>query len=182
MPKILPILTFPAASLKKPSVAVEKVTSKIGDLVEDMFETMKMEHGIGLAAPQVGENLNILIMNVFKRDPKDPEKIIANPISLINPKIIKSTGIIVYEEGCLSCPELLIKMERAQNITVVALDKEGRKISYDLNDLEAVCIQHEMDHLRGKLLTDYLSRLKRDIYRKHLLRPKKDEKDQGLIG
>lgn len=179
MPKILPILTFPAQSLKKPSVQVEKVTSKIGDLVEDMFETMKGEHGIGLAAPQVGENLNILIMNVFKRDPKDPEKVISNPISLINPQILRSEGVIVYEEGCLSCPELLVKMERAQNITVQGLDKEGKKVSHDLNDLEAVCIQHEMDHLRGKLLTDYLSRLKRDIYRKHLVRPKKNDNDRG---
>jgi len=171
----LPIITYPAQSLKKKSKPVEKVTSKITDFVADMFETMYGFNGIGLAAPQVDEHLNILVMDVKKTDPKDPEKFIPNPICLINPKIIKRDGQIFYEEGCLSCPELLVEVERSKVVVVQALDAEGKPIQLELLELSAVCTQHEMDHLEGKLLTDYISRLKRDIYRKQRIRIKKDD-------
>lgn len=177
----LPVITFPAKSLKKKSVPVEKVTSKITDLVRDMFETMYEFNGIGLAAPQVGEHLNVLVMDVKKPDPIDPEKFISHPICLINPKIIKQEGIIFFEEGCLSCPELLVEVERSKHVIVEALDAEGRPIKLELSDLTAVCTQHEMDHLEGKLLTDYISRLKREMYRKQLVRAKKDEDDEGDV-
>jgi|APSaa5957512576_1039674.scaffolds.fasta_scaffold54350_2 peptide deformylase len=177
----LPILTFPAKSLKETSVPVEEVTSRITDLVKDMFETMYDAQGIGLAAPQIGENINLLVMDVKKPDPIDDEKEISNPICLINPEIIQSEGIMEYEEGCLSCPELLVMVERAQSILVKALDAEGRPIEHKLTDLEAVCTQHEMDHLKGMLLTDYISRLKRDIYRKQRVRLREDEDDTGDV-
>lgn len=180
MPR-LPVLTFPAPSLKKKSVPVEKVTSRIGDLVRDMFETMYAEHGIGLAAPQVGENINLLVMDVRTEDPIDKEKEVSHPLCFINPKIVKAEGIINYEEGCLSCPELLVKIDRKQNLVVEALDIEGRVQTFNLLDLEAVCLQHEMDHLAGILLTDHISRLKRDLYRKQRIREKKDESDQGQV-
>lgn len=178
----LPIVTFPTASLKKPSVPVEKVTSKITDFVQDLFETMYgTGNGIGLAAPQVGENLNIFVMDVPTVDAKDSEKETPNPICIINPKIIKHEGIITWEEGCLSCPELLVNIDRAQSIVVQGLDAEGRPIELSLSDLQAVCTQHEMDHLSGKLLTDYISRLKRDMYRKQRIRARKDDDDTGDV-
>ncbi len=180
----LPILTFPAQSLKKASVPVEKVTSKITDFVHDMFETMYAAEGIGLAAPQVGENLNLVVLDVSHSDRlTETEKIAAkpSPICLINPRILKSDGTIVYEEGCLSCPELIVGIERAKNIVVEALDAEGRPITVNLSDLAAVCTQHEMDHLQGKLLTDYISRLKRDVYKKQRLRARTDENDRGDV-
>lgn len=177
----LPIITFPAKSLKKPSRPVEKVTSRITDFVKDMFETMYAGNGIGLAAPQVDEHLNIFVMDVKKPDPIDPEKLISNPVCLINPRIIRREGTVFYEEGCLSCPELLVEVERNKIITVEGLNAEGRPVKYDLTDLDAVCTQHEMDHLKGKLLTDYISRLKKDLYRKQLIRKRQDDWDQGQV-
>lgn len=177
MPKILPILTFPAKSLQKPSVPVQEVTPWVQDLVADMFETMHQSRGIGLAAPQVGENINLLVMDVCQYDVIDPEKEIPNPICLINPKIISREGVLVFEEGCLSCPELLVEVERSQDVVVEALDVEGRLISHHFSDLESVCAQHEMDHLEGILLTDRISRLKREMYRKQMVRKMKEEED-----
>jgi len=177
----LPIITYPARSLKKKSSPVEKVTSKITDFVGDMFDAMYEFNGIGLAAPQVDEHLNILIMDVKTKDPKDEEKFISHPLCLINPKIISRDGIIFYEEGCLSCPELLVEVERSKIITVEALNEEGKPVTHQLTDLMAVCTQHEMDHLLGKLLTDYISRLKREVYRKQRVKIKKDEDDVGDV-
>lgn len=179
MAKILEVLKFPSPVLKKKSRDVEKVTSNLSDFVQDMFETMYNEEGIGLAAPQVGENLNILVMDVGQPDPKNEDKLISNPLCLINPRIVSREGQIVYDEGCLSCPELLVQVPRSQNIVVEALDAEGRLVTYNLQDLTAVCTQHEMDHLAGKLLTDYLSQLKRDMYRKQRVRQRRDDDDVG---
>jgi len=175
----LPVLTYPAKSLKQKSVPVEKVDSRIGDLVQDMFETMYAENGIGLAAPQIGENINLIVMDVKTVDPLDEEKLISHPYCLINPKIVSEEGIITFEEGCLSCPELLVEVERSENIVVEALDAEGKPVQHSLSELTAVCVQHEMDHLQGVLLTDYISRLKRDMYKKQRVREKKNEDDQG---
>lgn len=175
----LPILTYPAKSLKMASKPVEKVTSQITDMVHDMFETMYAAQGIGLAAPQVGVNLNILVMDVQRKDPVDAEKVVNTPICLINPKILSAEGTIYYEEGCLSCPELLVEVERSRDIVVAGLDAEGRPIELKLSELEAICTQHEMDHLKGKLLTDYISRLKRELYRKDRIRERKSEDETG---
>jgi len=130
---------------------------------------------------QVDEHLNILVLDVKQPDPNDEEKTIANPICLINPKIIKQEGLIFYEEGCLSCPELLVEVERSKIVVVQALDAEGRPIQIEISDLTAVCTQHEMDHSEGKLLTDYISRLKRAVYRKQRERIRKDDEDEGAV-
>ena len=177
----LDIVTFPTMSLKQESKPVEKVTSQITEFVHDMFETMYAAHGIGLAACQVGENLNILVTDVPKQDLIDPQKEISQPICLINPKIVKHEGTIFFEEGCLSCPELIVEVERSKDIVVEALDEEGRLVTHTLTDLSAVCVQHEMDHLKGKLLTDYISRLKRDMYQKQRIRARKSEDDTGDV-
>lgn len=178
---ILPILTYPALSLKKPSVEIKKFDSRLGDLVQDMFATMHNASGIGLAAPQIGENIHLFVMDVGAPDPGDPEKTISQPLCLINPRITNRQGIIQYEEGCLSCPELLVKMDRSKNIIVESFDFEGRPQKHDLSELAAVCVQHEMDHLKGKLLADQLSRLKRELYAKQLVRERVDEDDVGDV-
>lgn len=166
----LPILTFPAKSLKEPSVPVKKVTEEIKQLVKNMFETMIAGRGIGLAAPQVGLNINVVVMDAGKKDPQDEKNLLPNPFCLINPQIVEKSGEISYEEGCLSCPDLDVTVDRAQHIIVDALDVAGRPLRHVFEDLEAVCVQHELDHLAGILLTDYISRLKRELYKKKMKR------------
>lgn len=174
---LLKILTFPAKSLKEPSVAVKEVTPEIKQLVKDMFETMRTSNGIGLAAAQVGKNINLLVMDVGRRDPDDEKKIIPRPFCFINPKIIEKSGSIVYEEGCLSCPELTVEVKRAQRVIVEALNADGKPVTEVLEDLEAVCLQHEMDHLQGTLLVDHLSRLKRELYEKQIKKVHQESKE-----
>lgn len=180
----LPVLTYPAPSLKKKSVEVKAFNSRLQDLVEDMFETMVFERGIGLAAPQIGENINLFVMDVGRPDPKHPDdekKRVSNRICLINPKIVSRAEKIFYEEGCLSCPELLVEVERDRNILVEAFDPQGRPLKMALSDLEAVCTQHEMDHLKGLLLTDRISQLKREMYAKQRVRERRDDKDKSAL-
>ena len=177
----LNVLTYPSQSLKKKSVAVKDFNSWLTDLVEAMFETMYIERGIGLAAPQVGENINLFVMDVGRPDPQDAEKILSHKICMINPRITEAEGLILYEEGCLSCPELLVEVERSKNIIVESFDPEGRPQKMALTDLEAICTQHEMDHLKGILLTDRISRLQREIYGKKRVRERKDEQDKSQL-
>lgn len=164
----LPILTFPTKSLKEPSLAVGTVTGEIKQLIKDMFEAMYENKGIGLAAVQVGKNINLLVMDVGRKDPQDKEKTLPHPFCFINPRIVEKSGTIKYEEGCLSCPELTVEVNRAQRVIVEALNAEGKLVTEVLEDLEAVCLQHEMDHLQGTLLTDHISRLKRELYEKQI--------------
>jgi peptide deformylase len=176
---LLSILTYPARSLKEPSVPVEKVTPEIKQLVKDMFETMKAGNGIGLAAAQVGKNINLFVMDVGRKDPNDKEKIISQPFCFINPKIIEKSGTITFEEGCLSCPELTVEVKRAQRVIVEALNPEGKPVTEVLEDLEAICVQHEMDHLQGILLVDQLSRLKREMYEKQIKKTHQESKSDS---
>ena len=173
MAKVLEVLTYPTASLKKKSVDVTKFDSKLADFVADMFKTLTFEDGLGLAAPQVGENINLFITDVGPKDPKNPDERLPNPICLINPKIVNRDGEIIWEEGCLSCPDLLVDVERARNITVVSFDVEGREQTHQMSELAAVCVQHEMDHLKGILLADKISRLQRELYGKKRIRERK---------
>lgn len=177
----LSVLTYPTASLKKSSRPVENFNSRLGDLVQDMFETMYVENGIGLAAPQIGENVNLFVMDVALPDPNDPEKSISQKICMVNPRVTERNGVLIYEEGCLSCPELLVEVERSENIVVESFDAEGRPQKHVLSGLQSVCTQHEMDHLEGVLLTDRISRLKREIYGKKRIRERQDEKDKSLL-
>jgi peptide deformylase len=177
---LLPVLTYPAASLKKKSVDVDKVTSRIQDLVGIMYATMEKENGIGLAAPQIGENINLFVMDVGRPNPIDPENPLSNRICMINPKLQSKEGLIQYEEGCLSCPELLVTVDRARAIVVSSLDIEGRPQILTLSELEAVCTQHEMDHLVGVLLTDRISNLQREMYAKKV-RKRRDDADKGDV-
>lgn len=157
---LLEILKFPDARLRTKAKPVEAVTDEIKRLVDDMLETMYAAPGIGLAATQVNVHLRIVVIDV------SPEK--DDPLCLINPKIIAKDGIEQHEEGCLSVPGIYETVERAECITFSALNRQGETFKMDVDDLLAVCVQHELDHLEGKLFVDYLSALKRNRIKKKL--------------
>jgi peptide deformylase len=147
---ILDIRVLGDPVLRKETVKVESVTDDIRALVRDMFETMYAAEGIGLAAPQVGRTERVTVMDVE-----------GAKYALINPEVIAQQGISRGEEGCLSIPEVFGDVNRAVAVTVRALDENGHEIEIDGNELLARCLQHEIDHLHGKLFVDYLSVLKR---------------------
>jgi peptide deformylase len=155
---LLPILEFPDERLRKKAKPVEAVTPDIRRLVDDMLETMYAAPGIGLAATQVNVQLRILVMDLSEEKNE--------PLVLINPELVSKAGTEESEEGCLSVPGFYEKVTRAESVEVRGLDREGQPIKMEANGLLAVCIQHEMDHLEGKLFVDYLSPLKRQLARK----------------
>ena len=157
---ILDVLSFPDERLRTVAKPVEEVNDEIKQLVSDMFETMKDENGIGLAATQVNRHVQVVVMDVSE-DQNEPRV-------FINPEIIRKDGSTISEEGCLSVPGNYAKVERAEAITVKALDQNGESFELDADGLLAICIQHELDHLKGKLFIDYLSPLKRQRIRKKL--------------
>ena len=147
---ILDIRVLGDPVLRKETEVVEKVTDDIRKLVNDMFETMYAAEGIGLAAPEVGRTERITVMDVE-----------GAKYALINPEITSSQGSIRGEEGCLSIPDVFGDVDRASNVTVRALNERGEEIEFEGSALLARCLQHEIDHLHGKLFVDYLSVLKR---------------------
>ncbi|HED33079.1 MAG TPA: peptide deformylase [Gammaproteobacteria bacterium] len=157
---LLEILKFPDDRLRTRAKPVETVTDEIKQLVDDMFETMYAAPGIGLAATQVNVHQRIVVIDVSAD--KD------TPLCLINPVITARDGVEQHEEGCLSVPGIYETVERAEQIQFTALNREGEKYQMDVDDLLAVCVQHELDHLEGKLFVDYLSPLKRNRIKKKL--------------
>ena len=155
---LLPILEFPDERLRKKAKPVEAVTPEITRLVDDMLETMYAAPGIGLAATQVNVQLRILVMDLSEEKNA--------PLVLINPEVVSKEGTEESEEGCLSVPGFYEKVTRAESVHVRGLDREGNPVVMETSGLLAVCIQHEMDHLEGKLFVDYLSPLKRQLARK----------------
>jgi len=149
---LLPILQYPDPRLKKVATAVDRVDDSIRRLVKDMAETMYAAPGVGLAATQVDVHKRVIIVDVS--DTHDDLKV------LINPQIVASSGASDCEEGCLSVPGIFEKISRAAQITVSALDVQGKRFQLEADGVLAVCIQHEMDHLLGKVFVEYLSRLK----------------------
>jgi len=145
------ILKYGTKSLREPSKEVHKVSKKITDLVQDMLETMYKNNGVGLAAPQIGVNYRVFVLDVSSND--EPLK----PMVFINPKIIKKSGAIVSNEGCLSFPEAYTDVRRYKDVTVKALDVHGRPFILEANGgtLLTRCIQHEFDHLDGILFIDH---------------------------
>jgi peptide deformylase len=156
----LTILEFPDERLRKKAQPVQAVDETVKKLIDDMLETMYEAKGIGLAATQVNFHQRIVVVDVSEG--KD------NPLCLINPEIISQEGEEESEEGCLSVPGFFETVKRAEKIKVKALDREGQPIEIIADDLLAVCIQHELDHLEGKLFVDYISSLKRQRIKKKL--------------
>ena len=162
----LKILEFPDPRLRKKAAPVTAVDDALRRLIDDMFETMYDAPGIGLAATQVDVHQRLLVTDVSVE--KD------DPFVLINPEIVAKDGLEVSEEGCLSVPGYYEEVERAEHIRVKYLDRNGDAIEADFEGLLAVCVQHEIDHLDGRLFVDYLSEAKRQRIRKRL------EKDRRL--
>ena len=159
------ILHFPDPRLRKKARPVSKVDDQIRQTVNDMFETMYAAPGIGLAATQVNIQQQIIVMDISESK--------NTPICLINPKITAMEGNKETQEGCLSVPGVFENVSRAEKIIVTALDQNGNSTTREVSGLLAVCIQHEMDHLEGKLFVDYLSPLKRERIKKKLLKQKR---------
>ena len=163
----LPILEYPDPRLRIRAKQVTKVDAEILELIDDLLETMYAAAGIGLAATQVDRHLRVLVIDIS--DARN------DPCCLINPEIIAREGSTTSDEGCLSVPEYYDAVERAANIRVRSLDRDGQTMEFDAEGMLAVCIQHEMDHLEGKLFVDYLSEMKRRrLKKKYLKKSKRD--------
>jgi peptide deformylase len=160
------ILQYPDPRLRNRAEPVTVVDDAIRSLVDDMLETMYAAPGIGLAATQINVHQRVLVADVSEDR--------SGPLCLINPELIEAEGTEEMDEGCLSVPDVFETVQRAESIKIKALDRDGRPLELETNGLLAVCIQHEMDHLDGKLFVDYLSQLKRNRIRKWL------EKEQKL--
>lgn len=163
---LLPILEFPDPRLRTRAQPVTEVDAALRKLIDDMLETMYAAPGIGLAATQVNVHKRLLVIDISEKHNE--------PLALINPEIIMRDGVEETEEGCLSVPGIYDKVRRAEKIRVRALDRNGKQIELDADGLLAVCIQHEMDHLEGKLFVDYLSDLKRTRIRKKLEKERRE--------
>ncbi len=168
---ILTILEFPDPRLRRKAVPVEVVDEKIRTLIDDLLETMYDAPGIGLAATQVDVHQRVLVADIS--DDK------STPLVLINPEILSRDGVEITEEGCLSVPGVYENVERAEHITFRALDRDGKGIEMEARGLLAVCVQHECDHLDGKLFVDYLSELKRQRIRKRAQKAHRQESNQS---
>jgi peptide deformylase len=163
----LSIIEFPDPRLRTVARPVAEVDTRIRTLIDDMFETMYAAPGIGLAATQVNVHERLLVLDVSE------EK--TSPLVFINPEILESEGSQVYQEGCLSVPGIYADVTRAETIRVRALDRDGQSFEIKADGLLAVCIQHEMDHLAGKVFVDYLSPLKRELVRKKLAKQRRED-------
>lgn len=173
---VLEVLKFPDPRLRKKAEKVDQISPKLKKLAEDMLETMKSENGVGLAAVQVGQPVRLFIADTrselednYEEDESRyssknlKQQLVAKikqPLILFNPEIIKKTGQVLFKEGCLSFPSYYAEIKRAEVVEVKALNENGEEISFKTDGLLSICIQHEIDHLDGKLFIDYLSPIK----------------------
>jgi peptide deformylase len=165
---LLPILEFPDPRLRTRAAPVATFDAELGQLIDDMLETMYAAPGIGLAATQVNVHQRVIVIDISEQ--KD------QPQVLINPEILARDGVELTEEGCLSVPQVFEEVERAARVRVRARDRDGAVLEREFDGLLAVCVQHEMDHLDGKLFVDYLSSLRRERIRRKL---EKDRRERG---
>ena len=168
------VLKFPDRRLAEVSEPIEEVTDEIRVLAKDMLDVMYDEPGIGLAAPQVGETVRLIVVDTEWSE-EDAEK---SPLVLVNPEIVEREGKLSWTEGCLSVPDFQAEVERAEHVRLLATDLDGQELVIDAEGLQAVCFQHEVDHLDGTLFIDRISRLKREMYvrkRKKQLRQELEE-------
>ncbi|HVA77669.1 MAG TPA: peptide deformylase [Candidatus Binataceae bacterium] len=167
---LLRIRKFPDESLKQVAEPIENIDGAINSLIDSMAQTMYAAPGVGLAAPQVGESRRIVVLDT---DHDEPGK---NLLKLINPRIVEAEGTVIWEEGCLSVIDYTADVERAARVLVRAWTPEQKEIEIEADDLLAVALQHEIDHLDGKLFIDRISRIKRELYRRKLKKLIKDGK------
>jgi peptide deformylase len=169
---LLKILEYPDPRLRTKAKLVSDFGSALQSKIDDMFETMYAAPGIGLAATQIDFHHQLFVLDTSEN--KD------EPLVFINPEIIELRGVEEMEEGCLSFPGVYATVERADSVTIKALDRHGKPFELKADELLAVCIQHELDHLQGKLFVDYLSALKRNRIRKRLEKEHKAKSASGM--
>lgn len=168
---LLPILRYPDPRLNKIATAVDEVDARVRRLIDDMLDTMYAAEGVGLAATQVDEHRRVIVIDTSEER--------RSPLILINPEIVwRSADIVLGEEGCLSVPAIYDKVERHSAVTVRALDRSGSTFERRVEGLTAVCVQHEMDHLLGKVFVEYLSPLKRERIRSKMAKRTREEQQE----
>jgi peptide deformylase len=161
---VLEIKKFPNRLLKQKAAEVTQIAGHTARMLHDMVDTMYIANGIGLAAPQIGVLERVIVVDI------DSENRGKNLLKIINPVIVESHGSIVWEEGCLSVVNYTAEVRRAAHVLVRGWTLDQREVEIEASELEAVCLQHEIDHLEGTLFIDHVSRLKRELYRKRLKR------------
>ena len=183
------IRIWPDPALSEVAAPVQSVDDDIRTLITDMFETMYEANGVGLAATQIAVPLRLLIIDLDPTSEAPNNEEVAEELEawsfkgaqeFINPEIIEQEGTIIWDEGCLSVPGYTDKIKRSEQITVKALNRQGEEFTLTCSGLYAVAIQHEMDHLEGKVFVDYLSRLKRDVVKRKMNRLKSSGIDDGV--
>jgi len=174
------VLQFPDKRLRETSKPVTEVTEEIRALAQDMLDVMYDEPGIGLAAPQVGEPIRLIVVDTEWTE----EAAERNPLVLVNPVITERSGEVTWNEGCLSVPDFQADVERAEFVHLSARNLDGKAVEIDAEGIQAVCFQHEIDHLDGVLFIDRISRLKREMYvRKRKKQLRQEELDAvGSLG
>jgi peptide deformylase len=165
------IKTYPDPILATTCLPVEEIDGEARALAEDMIETMYQANGLGLAAPQVGSTLRLIVVD--SREDEQQER--GTPLVLINPEICEASGEIIHQEGCLSVPEYYADVKRAENVVVKGSDLDGKPMTLEARGIMAVCFQHEIDHLDGTLFLDHLSPLKRSLYKRRRAKELKRE-------
>ncbi len=183
------IVVWPDPALAEVAKPVTTFDDALRTLVSDMFDTMYKARGIGLAATQIAVAQRVIVIDLDPRNDaeKDPEVHdeltswgYTGPLAVINPEITSSDGDITWNEGCLSVPGITEDVKRREHVVVKAFDKDGKPYELDAHGLFAVCLQHEIDHLNGKMFVDYLSKLKRDVIKRKMVRLKSEETDDGV--
>jgi len=179
---------WPDPALKEIALPVEKVTDEVRALVRDLWDTMYQENGIGLAATQIGVTQRVLVIDLDPRGESQADEELAEelaewgftgPTAFINPNIVSGDGTIVFEEGCLSVPGINEEVTRKDHVVVEALNDKGEPFRVEAHGLFAVAVQHETDHLDGKVFVDYLSKLKRDVIRRKMERLIEEQEEEG---
>jgi peptide deformylase len=171
------VLQFPDPRLKQVSEPISEVTDEIRELARDMCDVMYDEPGIGLAAPQVGESIRMIVVDTEWTE-EDGDK---SPLVLINPEIVEREGKVTWTEGCLSVPDFTADVERAARVKLKALDLDLNAVEIEAEELQAVCFQHEIDHLDGILFIDRISRLKRGLYVKKRKKALREEAEASVL-
>ena len=166
---LLNICTYPDPVLRRKAECVKNIDSDIKRLIDDMVDTMYDAPGVGLAANQVGRPLSVIVVDIRR------EECEYGLIVLVNPKLVSARGELTYEEGCLSVPEYFANVKRHETVVVCGLDRDGKPLQIEANGLLAIVLQHEMDHLDGKLFIDRISPVARDIFKRRWKKKLKEE-------
>jgi len=170
---LLKIFKYPDSVLKQRAKPVESIDGEINSFLDSMAQTMYAAPGVGLAATQVGDSRRLVVLDI---DHQNPGK---HLLKLINPRIVEAEGSILWEEGCLSVIDFTAEVKRAAKVLVKAWTLDEKELEIEATDLQAVALQHELDHLDGKLFLDRLSRIKRELYRRKLAKLVKEGKADG---